>query len=639
MFALVLMIKNESRILKRCLEAVENIVDYFCILDTGSTDDTVEIANEFLKTHKGCVTIDPFKDFGYSRTKSFQNAQKYLLNEGVDLTKVYGLLLDADMVFVPGTLKQQTLSAIGYKIIQLNGNLEYYNCRIVRMDFPWKCVGVTHEYWAGPTENLEKNVCYIDDKNDGGCKQDKFERDAKLLEKGLEENPADVRYMFYLAQTYKCVGRFKDSIKMYKKRIAAGGWQEEVWHSYYSIGECYSRLKDIPKFEAWMQKAFLYRPSRTESLYQLVKFFREIGQHYKSYHYLRIGQQIGFPKNDSLFIESNVYKGWFDYECSIVEFYIHPEKCLKTTIQYMLKLGDYQQNCLSNLKFSVKPVKSTSQKLDLPKPFGDDFNPSAISVLDYPFANVRYVNYWVDNGNYLTKDSAAVQTENAYINLETNVVLKMNDTSIDLPRFETRVKGLEDIRIFKDCDQTKFTGVSVREYEKDSVRIVYGDYNLDGTYSNYKVIDSPTNSPCEKNWVNIPETDEFIYGWNPLRIGKIRNNKFYFTKQHNVPALFSLFRGSSPPIKWEHDWLVLVHFVEYSSPRKYYHCFVRLAKDYQPTSVSLPFCFKSSAIEYCISARNTDNSSIDCFVSLNDSNPHRFRIEFRDLEWVNLGGN
>jgi tetratricopeptide (TPR) repeat protein len=638
-FALILMIKNEERILKRCLEAVENVVDYFCILDTGSTDKSVEIANEFLKTRKGCLTVEPFQNFGHNRTVSFQNAQNYLKTQSVDLTTVYGILLDADMVFVPGTLKQQTLGAIGYKIIQLNGNLEYYNSRIVRMDFIWKCIGVTHEYWAGPTENLEKNICYIDDRNDGGCKQDKFQRDAKLLEDGLEANPTDIRYMFYLAQTYKCIGKFKDAIKMYKKRIAAGGWAEEIWHSHYSIGECYLKLKDIPKFEAWMQKAFMYRSCRTESIYQLAKHFREAANHYKSYHYIKIGQQIGFPKNDCLFIESNVYKGWFDYECSIVEFYIHPEKCLRTTIGYMLKLGDYQQNCLSNLKFSVKPVKSTVIKIDLPKPFGDDFNPSAISVLDYPFANVRYVNYWIENGNYLTKDSVDVQTENAYINLETNVVLKMNDSSIDLPRFETRVKGLEDLRIFKECNQLKFTAISVREYQKDAVRVVYGDYNLDGTYSNYKVIDSPTNSVCEKNWVNIPETDEFIYGWNPLRIGKIRNNKCYFIKQHSVPALFSLFRGSSPPIKWEHDWLVLVHFVEYSSPRKYYHCFVRLTKDYQPISVSLPFCFKSSAIEYCISVVNVDNSLIDCFVSFNDSNPHKVSIAFKELEWINLNGN
>jgi len=634
-FALILMIKNESRILQRCLEAVENVVDYFCILDTGSTDNSVEIANEFLKTHKGCVTTDAFKDFGYSRTKSFENAQKYLRNEGLDLTKIYGLLLDADMVFIPGSLKQQTLNAIGYKIIQLNGGLEYYNCRIVRMDYPWKCVGVTHEYWAGPTENMEKNICYIDDKNDGGCKQDKFQRDIKLLEEGLEKEPKNERYMFYLAQTFKCVGRFKDAISMYKKRIAIGGWAEEIWHSHYSIGECYLKLKDLPKFEEWMLKAFAYRPCRTESIYQLARVFREMSQHYKSYHYVKIGQQVPFPKNDSLFIESNVYNGLFDYECSIVEYYIHREKCLRTTIQYMLKLSNFQQNCISNLQFSVKPIRSTMQKLGLPLPFGDDFNPSAISIVDYPFANVRYVNYLPPTkGSYVTRDGSPIQTKNAYVNLESMEYIRMIDIQ---PLFHSPVKGLEDLRLYKYDNKLLFTATSFKEFIENKVGIVHGEYDLqNNTYKNCIGIHSPTNSDCEKNWVNIPGTDEFIYGWNPLQIGKIRNNRFYVNKQYNVPPLFSVFRGSAPAMKWEDDWLVLIHFVEYCQPRKYYHCFVRLAENYEPLSVSLPFCFRSNAIEYCVSTLNINDMFIDCYISLNDTDPHKCRIAYKDLEWIEI---
>ena len=108
------MIKNEEKILKRCLEAVENFVDCFCICDTGSTDNSLEIAKEFLKTHKGCLTYEPWKNFGHNRTVSFQNAQTYIKQAlKWDLLKTYGLLLDADMVFVNKTLKEQTLNAIG----------------------------------------------------------------------------------------------------------------------------------------------------------------------------------------------------------------------------------------------------------------------------------------------------------------------------------------------------------------------------------------------------------------------------------------------------------------------------------------------------------------------------------------------
>jgi glycosyltransferase involved in cell wall biosynthesis len=177
------MIKNEERILKRCLEAAEKVVDCFCICDTGSTDKTVEVAKEFLSTRTGCITVEPWKNFGHNRTVSFKNAQAFIHNElKWDLKETYGLLLDADMIFVPGKLREHPLGAIGYRFIQIAGNLEYYNTRLVRMDYPWKCVSVTHEYWDGPTENMEKDICFIDDRNDGGCKHDKYERDQRLLE-------------------------------------------------------------------------------------------------------------------------------------------------------------------------------------------------------------------------------------------------------------------------------------------------------------------------------------------------------------------------------------------------------------------------------------------------------------------------
>jgi len=273
-FVLILMVKNESRILRRCLDALVGTVDAFCIHDTGSTDTTRDIAQEFLQDHPGSLTTSEWKTFGFNRTKSFEAARDCVQSLGWDLKQTYGLLLDADMVFVPGKLKTHPLTELGYTLVQVAGNLEYPNTRIIRMDHPWVCRGVTHEYWDGPSSALPKEVAWIDDRNDGGCKADKFERDARLLETGLEEEPTNGRYMFYLAQTYHSLGRFKDSIAMYKKRIATGGWFEEIWYSHYMIAQCYLSLKDPIRFESWMLRAVQSRPERAEALYKLTKYFR-----------------------------------------------------------------------------------------------------------------------------------------------------------------------------------------------------------------------------------------------------------------------------------------------------------------------------------------------------------------------------
>lgn len=634
---LILMIKNEEKILKRCLDALVGIVDAFCICDTGSTDTTKEIALDFLKTHDGCLTEEPFRDFGYNRTVSFVNSQNYLLKNNWDMKNTYGLVLDADMVFVPGQIKEQDLTEVAYTIIQKNGSLEYFNNRFLRMDFNWKCIGVTHEYWAGPTpQKLDKNICFIDDRNDGGCKHDKFERDVRLLQQGLVDEPKNERYLFYLAQSYKCLGRFKESIDMYTRRIEAGGWSEEVWYSYYMIGECYKNMNNIADFEKWMQLGYVYRPSRVEGFYKLAEYFRTVGQVYKAYHYIKIGQSTPFPKDDVLFIETPVYEGLFDYEASIVEYYIHPEKGLKTSMTAMLKTHLYRENIISNLKFYAKPLNAIIEKITFPSVFGEDFTTSAISVCDYPMANVRYINYWMDNGEYKTKDSVAVQTRNAYMNIETfDCFAQFKEPEA---KFQSNVCGLEDVRIYKFQDKLYFTGVSVRELAENMVSIVSGDYDVQtSTYSNSLVIKSPTNSNCEKNWLNIPGTDQFIYSWNPLQIGKIRNDKMIFFKQIETPPFFGSLRGSAPPIEVNGKWFVLTHLVEYAKCRNYYHCIVELEKEtYKPTQVSMPFTFKGNGVEYCISGRLLKDNILEYYVSFMDKDSSKVRFSIKSLEWINL---
>lgn len=620
------MVKNESRILKRCLESVANVVDAFCITDTGSTDNTVEIANEFLKERTGIVATSEWSNFGHNRTISFKVAQDFLRDKGWDLAETYGLLLDADMQFVPGTLKEQTLGLPGYTVIQKAGTLEYPNCRLIRMDVPWVCKGVTHEYWDGPTVALPPSVCFIQDHNDGGCKSDKFERDARLLEQGLRDEPTNVRYMFYLAQTYNSLGRYKDAIRMYKQRIAGGGWFEEVWYSHYMIANCHHALKNYPKFEEWMLRAHAYRPQRAESLYKLTKHFRENAQHYKAYQYLEMGSNIPVP-DDSLFIERDVYEYLFEYERSILDFYVREDKRhgLRSSMRYLMKTHVLQHSVLSNLVFYARPL-GTVAPLTLPRPFGSAYRPSAISLRSYPLANVRYINYWMENGEYKTPPGECVRTENAFVHLETGDVLaSMRDASISLPRRDVSVKGLEDIRLYGD---NRFVA-TVQEYA-DGVQQLDGMYDVaSGTYQDVAILPSPTKRSCEKNWLPIPGTRSFVYDWHPFQIiGDI-------SKTIPVPPFFSLLRGSAPPIQRNGEWWVLAHFVEYTKPRRYYHCVVVLDDSFCPVRVSLPFVFKSAGVEYCISTRFVD-SAMECYVSFDDTNPSRMTIPMSEFEWVSV---
>ena len=63
---------------------------------------------------------------------------------------------------------------------------------------------------------------------------DKYKKDAEVLLKGLEEEPNNERYVFYLAQSYMDDRQYENSNKYYLKRFEMGGWPEEQYYSLYS---------------------------------------------------------------------------------------------------------------------------------------------------------------------------------------------------------------------------------------------------------------------------------------------------------------------------------------------------------------------------------------------------------------------
>lgn len=642
---LILMVKNESKILERCLKSVEGLVDAYCITDTGSTDDTCAIAKEFLKTHEGCLTTCDWKDFGHNRTISVKSAQKYLDEVlGWDLKETYGLLLDADMIFVPGTLKEHPLGEVGYTIIQKAGTLVYPNCRLIRLDYPWTCKGVTHEYWDGPTKALPESVCFITDYNDGGCKSDKFERDARLLEQGLVDEPTNGRYMFYLAQTYHSLGRWTDSIAMYKKRIAAGGWYEEVWYSHYMIAQCYLSLGDPIRFEAWMLRAYAKNPRRAEPLYKLAKYFREKGEQIKAYHYAKLGKSIPMS-TESLFVESDVYQNLFDYEITILLYYIGLPKRegLRASMKYLLTNSNLSDSVYRNMKFYVEPTGAVSINHPVPRDaLGLDFHPTSTCVFDYDgktYHNVRFVNYVINqtNGGYSMKeggysDNYKVRTRNCvWDGLTARPVDESGNT---LARRDARILGLEDLRVYRSGRGLKFVATSSEH--SDSIRIVHGDYDVSGRISNCKVLTSPTDASCEKNWIPVHDDPRIIYRWYPFETYRIQGTELVLKDRFATPWLFQHIRGSAVPVRVGSELWALVHYVEYSTPRKYFHLFVSLDPlTLRPLAVTLPFVFRAEGIEYCIGTQVVDDG-IECIFSSWDDNPRITEIPFESLEWIQL---
>lgn len=314
-----MIVKNESKVIKRLLDSVKHIIDDYVIVDTGSTDNTKSIIEDFSKENNisGKIFDSRFKDFAHNRNEALDLAKQ---NSNSD----FFLLLDGDMVLKNlNFLKQDLIAKQVLKINQRNSNIEWSNIRIISRDVDSKYIGVTHEYLDignAKIENLKS--LYIQDYGDGGAKKDKFTRDIILLSNALEIEPYNSRYNFYLAQSYKDIQDYDKALKYYKERIKLKGWIEEVWYAYYMISFIYLQKNELEKAEEYAIKGFITYPKRSENLYLLLKHYREKKNYEKAYSYYLLGKDI--KKNgNQLFVEHQVYDYGFDLEFSIINYYLN----------------------------------------------------------------------------------------------------------------------------------------------------------------------------------------------------------------------------------------------------------------------------------------------------------------------------
>lgn len=366
-----MIVKNESKIIERCLNKVKDIVDCISICDTGSTDNTKEIIEQFMQKNNipGKVHQHKWKNFGYNRTLSAQAARHVLQELHFSLANTYFLLLDADMLLeIEPDFSKEALTASCYMVLQKGGDTSWYNKRLLRASFPWCCLGVTHEFWAFPLPDYKiEEVClgtlWINDQGDGGCKSDKFERDLKLLKQGLKDEPANSRYMFYLAGTYKNLEDWNQACKWYKAHIAASEWEEEIWYSKLMLGEIFEHQGFWDQALYWYLEAYRSHPCRAEPLQKISQYYRLKGKNHLAYLFAKQGSSIPYPKNDVLFVTDSVYHYRFDEEISIAAYYI--PACREEGFQAADRLAhkknipqDVKDQTFRNLLFYVQPLQN-----------------------------------------------------------------------------------------------------------------------------------------------------------------------------------------------------------------------------------------------------------------------------------------
>jgi glycosyltransferase involved in cell wall biosynthesis len=361
--------KNEAHVAHRMLNSIKSIIDGIVVVDTGSTDDSINIVRKWgedngVETH---VIERPFDNFENSRNESFKKAREIFLGRN-DGHTYYNFWLDFDeQIEIDANFNKQKIDKDLYMFNTYIGAMKYTRNELCRLDKAFRFYGPVHEFIVCDDKNITSGLMEgltVRVKMDGGSWQSnipaKYLSHAHVLEKYINDtNRQDPRWVFYTAQSWHdsaCVPDNKDenderlrrSMKFYKERVSVpNGYPEEIFYAQYRIGTIMRAME-----EPWnlalneLLKAYSFDPLRGEPIKAIIDYYLAVGEWHNAYLFSSFGKKNFHNKNPYptrlLFVDETLYV-WKFLECHAAAcFYTGRRDEAKQTYLEMVKISKEQ---------------------------------------------------------------------------------------------------------------------------------------------------------------------------------------------------------------------------------------------------------------------------------------------------------
>ena len=263
-----MIVKNEEEFLPRCLESIRDAVDEIIVVDTGSTDRTVEIA----ESYKAKVYHHPWNDdFSEARNHSLSyatcdwilqiDADEELEQEDIPLLRktiksgLYNGVFVAIYNYMP-----DCLSKLSYKRLYRRGKAHYedivHNQIIVEGNVARAEIRIYHYGYNLSKEKMEA----------------KYERSKKLLEKQIEEDRKNTFAWYNLNRIYRNKGELNTVVENGMHALSLKSYEEGT-STYLMLlyDTAYSCLMSerLDEGEKLCQEGLKYSPENLDLLYTL----------------------------------------------------------------------------------------------------------------------------------------------------------------------------------------------------------------------------------------------------------------------------------------------------------------------------------------------------------------------------------
>ena len=232
---------NSREFIGDALQSVIEWVDWCLVIDTGVTDDTLEIARK-IAGDKLVVRPFPWRD-------DFAAARNFALQAAAELGAEWAVTLDTDERLVLGGTEVRPMlastTANTLHVKQVNGT--YGKERFFRLPACGHYAGPTHEAFIGESgESGTFEGLRFDERGKTHEQyRQKAARDVVILARHTAEHPDDPRWFYYLGDSLTGLGRHDEAIAAFRHCASLSSWDEEGAWALYRAAECLLKL-DLP---------------------------------------------------------------------------------------------------------------------------------------------------------------------------------------------------------------------------------------------------------------------------------------------------------------------------------------------------------------------------------------------------------
>ncbi len=318
-FSVSLIVKNEEQNLENCLNSIKNFVNEIIVVDTGSSDNTLELAKRFTKN------IYQFK-----WNDDFSEARNFAISK-CNFSHI--LILDADeLILNPENLSEilkYDKSKIGGWLVDIisistKSNQEHNiqkSIRIIRNNYNLKYEGLIHEQ---VTKSIVDNnlsiefspiqILHLGYELSAEKFNKKMKRNLKLINKSLDLDDTNYFLLFHRANTLMSLSDYQNAIKDYEKILSTNPKDKSLLKQIYNnLSICYFNLKDINKAVEFSYKSLKLIENQIQANLILAQINYTNKNFADAYNYYRKIEKIQsnlkshqLPNNDSLIPNENL---------------------------------------------------------------------------------------------------------------------------------------------------------------------------------------------------------------------------------------------------------------------------------------------------------------------------------------------